>query len=96
MGTLVKSLRGQKLSQGDCCAYCHNTTSCNVWTWCPSFEVSHTFCLQYATCPALPVQKASHLALPDAHLLYLYAASVEPLTACLSCCCTLHLCCAVA
>lgn len=38
-GTLIRSLRGQQFSQGDCCDYCKNTTGCNVWTWCPSFEV---------------------------------------------------------
>jgi hypothetical protein len=37
-GTLIQSLRGQQFSQGDCCDYCKNTTGCNVWTWCPSFE----------------------------------------------------------
>ena len=41
----MQALRGQKFSQGDCCAFCHNTTGCNVWVWCPSFEVSRTGCM---------------------------------------------------
>ncbi len=53
-GSLVQSLRGQKFSQGDCCSACYNTTGCNVWVWCPAFEVSGRNRMLPGVCLVLP------------------------------------------